>query len=54
MISGRNKVEVLMLLMVHPSYDLVCFTLEPSNFTLNVFWDFVFIYNGNIHATMNF
>ena len=54
MISGRKKVEVLMLLMVHPSYDLRCFTLELCNFTLNVFWDFVFTYNGNIHATMNF
>ena len=44
--SQRNGLETqvksLMLLMLHPWYGLIRFTLEPCISTLNIFQDFVF------------
>ena len=38
----KKQVKALMLLMLRPWCDLICFTLELCNFTLNIFKDFLF------------
>ena len=40
----ETQTKTLILLMLHPWYGLIRFTLEACNFTLNIFQDFVFTY----------
>ena len=40
----ETQAKVSMLLTRHPWYGLICCTLEPCNFTLNILQDFLFTY----------
>ena len=60
-INLRNGLEtqtkVQMLLMLHPWYGLIRFTLEPRNFTLMYFSTFylhILNKNGDVYATIDF
>ena len=38
----ETQAKASMLLTRHPWYGLICYTLEPCNFTLNILQDFLF------------
>ena len=40
----ETQAKASMLLTRHPWYGLICYTLEPCNFTLNILQDFLFTY----------
>ena len=40
----ETQAKASMLLTRHPWYGLICYTLEPCNFTLNILQDFQFTY----------
>ena len=41
----ETQAKALMLLMLHPWYGLIRFSLKPCNFILNIFYHLVFAYS---------
>ena len=52
--NQRNKLERQ---AKHPRYDLICFSLELCNFTLNILqglWPHILNKNDNVYASIDF